>query len=315
MKQLYFYSHGVRCAAWHLPAATDALAGESGRPCVVMAHGFSGTKDTALLSFAEPFAAAGLDVLVFDYRGFGESEGVPRQDVSIGRQRQDYHAAIAAARHLPGVDPDRIVLWGTSYAGGHVIAVAARDQRIAAVISMNPAVDGLATLAHLVRTCGAGYLVRASTNAVRDMVGSALGRPSHMVPVVGKPGSHAVIATSGSAEAWLPLAGATWRNEVRGRHALGVAFNRPITKAGKLTCPILVQPGTDDRIAPAAAARKAARRAGYWAQLREYPADHLDFYDGPWQQRALADQLDFLKRDLAPVQGHQHGHPLETHSA
>ena len=73
MKQLYFYSHGVRCAAWHLPAETDALTGESGRPCVVMAHGFSGTKDTALLGFAGPFAAAGLDVLVFDYRGFGES--------------------------------------------------------------------------------------------------------------------------------------------------------------------------------------------------------------------------------------------------
>jgi len=311
MQQLYFYSHGVRCAAWHLPAATDALAGEAGRPCVVMAHGFSGTKDTALLGFAEPFAAAGLDVLVFDYRGFGESEGVPRQDVSISRQRQDYHAAIAAARHLPGVDPDRIVLWGTSYAGGHVIAVAARDQRIAAVISMNPAVDGRATLAHLVRNCGVGYLVRASVNALRDVLRAARGRPAHMVPVVGQPGSNAVIATSGSEEAWLPVAGPTWRNEVRGRHALGVAFNRPITKAGKLACPILVQPGTDDRIAPAAAARKAARRAGYWAQLREYPADHLDFYDGPWQQRVLADQLDFLQRDLAPAQGHR----SVTHSA
>lgn len=311
MKQLYFYSHGVRCAAWHLSAATDALAGESGRPCVVMAHGFSGTKDTALLGFAEPFAAAGLDVLVFDYRGFGESEGVPRQDVSISRQRQDYHAAIAAARHLPGVDPDRIVLWGTSYAGGHVIAVAARDQRIAAVISMNPAVDGRATLVHLVRNCGVGYLVRASVNALRDTLRAARGRPAHMVPVVGQPGSNAVIATSGSEEAWLPVAGPTWRNEVRGRHALGVAFNRPITKAGKLACPILVQPGTDDRIAPAAAARKAARRAGYWAQLREYPADHLDFYDGPWQQRVLADQLDFLQRDLAPAQGHR----SVTHSA
>lgn len=311
MKQLYFYSHGVRCAAWHLPAATDTLAGESGRPCVVMAHGFSGTKDTALLGFAEPFAAAGLDVLVFDYRGFGESEGVPRQDVSVSRQRQDYHAAIAAARHLPGVDPDRIVLWGTSYAGGHVIAVAARDQRVAAVISMNPAVDGRATLAHLVRNCGAGYLVRASVNALRDVLSAARGRPAHMVPVVGQPGSSAVIATSGSEEAWLPVAGPTWRNEVRGRHALGVAFNRPITKAGKLSCPILVQPGTDDRIAPAAAARKAARRAGYRAQLREYPADHLDFYDGPWQQRVLADQLDFLQRDLAPAQGRRHA----THSA
>jgi len=309
MKQLYFYSHGVRCAAWHLPATTDAFAGASGRPCVVMAHGFSGTKDTALLGFAEPFAAAGLDVLVFDYRGFGESEGTPRQDVSVRRQRQDYHAAIAAARHLPGVDPDRIVLWGTSYAGGHVIAVAARDQRIAAVISMNPAVDGVATLAHLRRTCGTGYLLRSTANAVRDVVGSALGRTAHMVPVVG--GTNAVIATSGSAEAWLPLAGSSWRNEVRGRHALGVAFNRPITKAGKLTCPILVQPGTDDRVAPAAAARKAARRAGYWAQLKEYDIDHLDFYDGPWLQRVLADQLDFLERDLAPAQGRLH----ETHSA
>ncbi|MHA7665520.1 alpha/beta hydrolase [Mycolicibacterium sp. HS_4_1] len=311
MKQLYFSSRGVRCAAWHLPAETDALTGESGRPCVVMAHGFSGTKDTALLGFAGPFAAAGLDVLMFDYRGFGESEGISRQEVSVSRQRQDYHAAVAAARHLPGVNPERIVLWGTSYAGGHVIAVAARDQRIAAVISMNPAVDGVATLAHLVRTCGAGYLVRATANAVRDVVGSTLGRPAHMVPVVGQPGSSAVIATSGSEEAWLPVAGATWRNEVRGRHALSAAFNRPIRKAGKLTCPILVQPGDDDRIAPPAAARKAARRAGYWAQLREYPADHLDFYNGPWQQRALADQLDFLKRDLAPTQGHLH----ETHSA
>lgn len=315
MKQLYFFSHGVRCAAWHLPAATDAMAGESGRPCVVMAHGFSGTKDTALLRFAEPFAEAGLDVLVFDYRGFGESEGVPRQDVSVRRQRQDYHAAIAAARHLPGVDPERIVLWGTSYAGGHVIAVAARDQRIAAVISMNPAVDGVATLTHLVRNCGVGYLTRASANAVRDVVGTAIGRPVHTVPVVGRPGSPAVICTSGSEEAWLPVAGPTWRNEVRGRHALGVAFNRPIRKAGKLTCPILVQPGTGDRIAPAAAARKAARRAGYWAQLREYPADHLDFYDGPWQPRVLADQLAFLKRDLAPAQGHQQGHRRQTHSA
>ena len=106
-------------------------------------------------------------------------------------------------------DPDRIVLWGTSYAGGHVIAVAARDQRIAAVISMNPAVDGVATLSHLRRTCGTGYLVRSSVNALRDVVASALRRPSHMVPVVGQPGSHAVIATSGSEEAWLPVAGRT----------------------------------------------------------------------------------------------------------
>lgn len=97
-----------------------------------MAHGFGGTRDTWLLGYAEAFADAGIDTLLFDYRGFGASEGTPRQDVSFRRQRQDYHAAIAAARQLPGVDPDRVIIWGTSYSGGHVLAVAVQDPRIAA---------------------------------------------------------------------------------------------------------------------------------------------------------------------------------------
>ena len=50
-------------------------------------------------------------MLAFDYRGFGASEGFPRQMVSIVEQVRDYQAAIAAAKKLPGVDPNRIVLW------------------------------------------------------------------------------------------------------------------------------------------------------------------------------------------------------------
>src|SRR5262245_33770695 len=80
-RNFYFTSHGVRCAAWHIPANTDALTGVAGRPCAVMAHGFSGTRDTGLLSFAELIADAGIDVVIFDYRGFGDSEGEPRQDI------------------------------------------------------------------------------------------------------------------------------------------------------------------------------------------------------------------------------------------
>ncbi|PQM45083.1 hypothetical protein C1Y40_04752 [Mycobacterium talmoniae] len=155
-KDLRFTSHGIWCAAWHLRASTDALTGPAGRPCVVMAHGFGGTRDTGLLAYAEPFADAGIDTLVFDYRGFGDSEGMPRQDVSVRRQRQDYHAAVAAARHLPGVDRDRIALWGYSYSGGHVIAVGAQDRRVAALVSMNPATDGCATLADIFRGGGPG---------------------------------------------------------------------------------------------------------------------------------------------------------------
>ena len=44
-------------------------------PCVVMAHGFSGTMDWILPDFAAVFAAAGFGALTFDYRHFGASEG------------------------------------------------------------------------------------------------------------------------------------------------------------------------------------------------------------------------------------------------
>ncbi|MBX9638901.1 MAG: alpha/beta hydrolase [Mycobacteriaceae bacterium] len=299
MKELTFPSHGVACAGWHLPARTDALADPAGRPCVVMAHGFGGTRDTGLISYAEGFADAGIDVLLFDYRSFGDSEGVPRQDVSFRRQRQDYHAAISAARHLPGVDPERIALWGTSYSGGHVIAAAAQDGRIAAVVSMTPATDGLAASVQSARYAGAGQILRTAGHGFRDLTRRITRRQPHHIPVVAQPGSVAIISTSGAYEAYTSIAGPTWRNEVGARTALEVTLNRSIAYAGRLGCPILVQAGTHDRVAPPAAARRAAKKAGALAELREYPVDHFDVYAGPWQQRMLRDQLGFLVRALA----------------
>ncbi|WP_435593371.1 alpha/beta hydrolase [Nocardia sp. bgisy118] len=295
--EISFTSHGVRCAAWHLTAGRDTAGG---RPCVVMAHGFGGTRDTGLLGYAESFADAGFDVLVFDYRGFGDSEGTPRQDVSVRRQREDYHAAIAAARHLPGVDPDRIALWGTSYSGGHAIAVAAQDRRIAAIISLTPATDGLATLAHLVRQGGVGRLARAAGHGLLDVARALVKLSPHHVPIVGQPGSAAMMSTPGAEEACLSMAGPTWRNEVCARTALEVGLNRPTTFARRVPCPMLMQVGTNDRVAPPDAARRTAAKAGQLAQLREYPVDHFDVYQGPFQQRVLADQLDFLTRVLDP---------------
>ncbi len=67
-----------------------------------MAHGFGGTKDSGLEPFANRFTAAGLDVLAFDYRGFGASDGQPRQSLSVRRQIEDYHAAVEAAKSLEG---------------------------------------------------------------------------------------------------------------------------------------------------------------------------------------------------------------------
>jgi pimeloyl-ACP methyl ester carboxylesterase len=308
MNDVTFDSDGTRCAGWHLPATTDLLTEPEGRPCVVMAHGFGGTRDTGLLGYAEGFVDVGLDVLLFDYRGFGDSAGSPRQRVSYRRQRADYHAAIAAARALPGVDPDRIVLWGTSYSGGHVVPVSVRDGRIAAVLSLTPAMDGLAALGAIVRRHPM-TLLRLVAHGLRDAVRAVLRREPHHLPIVGEPGSAAMISAPGAVEGYHALAGPTWRNEVCARVALTVAFNRPTRTAFRLHSPVLVQVGANDSVAPPAAARRAASKAGGYAEVRTYPVDHFDVYDGHWQQRILADQTDFLLRHLAAMES-----PLHTES-
>ncbi|MBD0084265.1 alpha/beta hydrolase, partial [Acinetobacter baumannii] len=78
MENIKFISKGITCSAWYIPATTDKYMNSRGRPCVVMANGFGGTKDTGLLNFAEPLSKAGFDTFIFDYRGFGESGGFPR---------------------------------------------------------------------------------------------------------------------------------------------------------------------------------------------------------------------------------------------
>ncbi len=133
-----FESDGTVCAAWlYRPD------GQGETPCVVLAHGFGAVRELRLDAYAERFAAAGLAALVFDYRHFGGSGGEPRQLIDVGWQLEDWRAAIAYARELDGIDSRRIALWGTSFSGGHVVAVAATDERIAAVVSQVPFTDGI----------------------------------------------------------------------------------------------------------------------------------------------------------------------------
>ena len=293
-----FPSHGETCAAWHLAGEGDAFAEERGRPCVVMAHGFGGTKDSGLLPFAESMAEAGLDALLFDYRCFGESSGEPRQLAQPSRHREDYAAAIEFARGLDGVDPDRIVLWGTSWSGGHIVYVAAEDPRIAAIISQTPDLDGFRALEQVRRYAGLRYQLRLGVAGLRDLIGSRLGRDPLMVAVVGRPGELAAMSSEESEPGMLGIAGPTWRNEVTARGASWEMFNRAITRIEKVRCPILIQIADRDSIAPAAASRAAAWRAKGHVEVREYPCTHYEIYTGEWSERAMTDQLHFLRRHL-----------------
>ncbi len=300
MTTVEFSSGGVRCEAIHLQGAgTDFLDEQGRRPCVVMAHGFAGTVDSGLVPFAERYAAAGLDALAFDYRHFGRSDGEPRQLLSIPRQQEDYLAAIAHARTLEGVNPERIVVWGSSFSGGHVVPVAVADGRVAAAISQVPGMDGLATLLKLVRYAGPAPLVRFTLAGLRDLASERRGGPPVMVPAVGPPGGFAAMTTPDAEPGYRAITGASWRNEVTARIGLYLAAYRPGRQAGRLPCPILIQIADRDSVVPAAAAQDAAWRATGRAEVRTYPIGHFDIYRGEPFERAVADQLHFMRRHLA----------------
>lgn len=124
-------------------------------PCLVMSHGFSALKEMDLDAFAEYFTAnLPISCLVFDNRGFGESdtkEGQPRQEIIPAQQTSDISDAITYAQSRADVDPDKIAIWGSSYSGGHVLWVGAVDRRVKAVLSQAPCVDGWANVHRLVR--------------------------------------------------------------------------------------------------------------------------------------------------------------------
>jgi pimeloyl-ACP methyl ester carboxylesterase len=294
-----FESGGETCAAWHFPAEGDVFASVEGRPCMVMAHGIGGTRDSGLEPFAEAFAEAGLDVLLFDYRNFGASTGEPRQLCWPPRHRDDYRAAVAFARGLDGVDPDRIVLWGTSWSGGHVVYVAADDPRIAAVISQTGDLDGLRTLREIARYADWGQLLRVNLEAVKDLVRIVRRQPPHTIPIVAKPGKVAAMASEDAEAGYLSIAGPSWRNEVTARAVFSESSNRAITRMDDLQCPILVQIADRDQVAPPQGGRAAAWRAKGRVEVREYPCTHFDIYLGEWRERSIADQLHFLRRHLS----------------
>src|SRR4051812_15371370 len=229
-----FQSAGTRCAAW-LYRPVESSGGPT--PCVVLAHGFSGVRDQRLDEFAERFAQAGLAALVFDYRYFGDSDGEPRQLLDIRRQLEDWRAAVAYARTLEGVDPARIAIWGSSFSGGHVMTLAARDPSLAAAVSQVAFADGLITLPSL----GIGQALRLTREGLRDKVAALRGRPPHMIAAVGPPGSNSVMNTPNAEPGMRALTppDSTWRNEVAARIALHVGSYRPARQAGKIRCPIL----------------------------------------------------------------------------
>ena len=156
-----------------------------------MAHGFAGTKDSGLQPFAEALAGgrprrAGLRLPRL--RRHRKAHRARR--FRCQRQIEDYRAAMAAAARLPGVDPNRIVLWGSSLSGGHVLRGRRRTRRRRRGGRHDAAGrTALAAGRHaLVTQHGASDGAPVDGAGVRSRIAGARGKPAVMMPVVSRPG-------------------------------------------------------------------------------------------------------------------------------
>lgn len=295
-----FSSGSDDCHAWlYLPGAASASGPV---PVIVMAHGFSGVKQMRLDAFAERFCAAGYACLVFDYRHFGESNGQPRELMDIGRQLEDWRNAVTFARSRPELDPERVIVWGTSFAGGHAIGTAAEDPRIAAAIAQCPFTDGTASILKIPPMTA----VKLMALGLRDVVAAWRGQEPVRVPVNGQPGQVAVMTAPDAVRGFDAIVEASGLTDVPqlvpARIALHVPLHIPGRRAKDVRCPILFAVCERDSVAPAWAAVKYAARAPR-GEIRLYDAGHFDIYLGTYFEQFLADQIDFLNTHVPVTAG------------
>lgn len=287
-----------------IPSGNDTLAAwlylperHNGRkpPVIVMAHGLGAVKEMRLDAYAERFVAAGYACLVFDYRHFGGSTGEPRQLLDIGRQLEDWEAAIAWARGCHDVDGSRVVLWGTSFGGGHAIWMAAEDGNVAAAIAQCPFTDGLASL----RTLNPVSAAKVSALALRDLAADVVGKDPVYVASAGPARSASLMNAWDCEPGYLALTpqARTFQNKVAARFALQIARHSPGRRAKEIEAPIYFALCRKDTVAPAKVSERHAEKAPH-GEVKVYPFGHFDIYLGEAFEQAMTDYLDFLRRHV-----------------
>ena len=124
---------GTRLVGWYLPPGWRRFGPAIGRgaasgapepglsPAVLWCHGNAGSINDHI-AFASDLPASGCGLLIFDYRGYGESGGAARQR---GKLIEDAHAAWATLAARPDVDPARMTLIGQSLGAAIATNVAA----------------------------------------------------------------------------------------------------------------------------------------------------------------------------------------------
>jgi len=265
-------------------------------PCIVMSNGFGGTKGLILENYAQRYIKEGFAVIAYDYRHFGESEGEPRQMFSRRSQIEDLKAVISYARNRKEIDPNKIALWGTSGSGGYGLIVAASDKKITCIVGQCPSLDSHADGELIFEREGITHILRLFMHAQRDKGRSRFNLSAHKIPIVGKPGTFAMLTAPGAFEGYSKLVSSGFKNEVCARALLESQELNPIDYAKDVKVPVLFQISGKDNLVSQISYKKTAKILGKYADVRVYPVGHFDIYIGENFEKAVFDQITFFKK-------------------
>ncbi|MGF1662752.1 MAG: alpha/beta hydrolase [Kineosporiaceae bacterium] len=292
-----FRSEGVVCRGWLF--TPEGAPPADGWPAVVTANAFSSVKEIHMSAVGERLAAAGIAVLVFDYRTLGASDGEPRQQIVPHDQLDDLRNAVSWIRARDDVDADRIGLWGVSLGGGHVLHLAAFDPRVRAVVAVLPAINQWRNfLSAMPREAFRGFLTM-----VTDARQAAYGTDDvAYLPLVAPPPDRALMPPE--AYAFYTQAQRTtapnWRNEVAVSSLEHFVAYDP-AGAVELISPsaLLLIAAAEDAVIPLSLIEDAYSRAGEPRRLLTLPCGHTDVYQvEPHRNRALAAAAEWFGSHL-----------------
>lgn len=288
-----FTSGKDTCSAWlYLPESSTPA------PILIMAHGLGGVKTMRLDAFAERFSEARYACLVFDYRFFADSGGEPRQLLDINEQLKDWKSAVEFIQNnndaeADNIDKSQIILWGTSFSGGHVLKTAAIVPGIAGVISQCPFTDGLASslALHPLSALKSGAL------AMTDLLSSPFRSEPVMIKLAAAKGQAGLMTADdviSGYEALKPESGDI-PDYVAARFALNIIQYYPGKSAKNIQVPTLLVACLKDTVAPVGKTLKYAKQLPD-GEVVELDAGHFDIYVGEWFEKNTAIQLDWLER-------------------
>jgi uncharacterized protein len=279
----------------------------SGTPIIIMTQGLTLLKEHYIPNWGRKFVEAGYSVLIYDHRGWGSSEGSPRNVVNPMQQAEDYHDAVLFARSLPEIDSSRIAIWGIGHSAGASTISVGDDPYIKAVILVMLFFSGAFDSTNWpARTMDRVYAERekliekpdAALEYVQVWDNSeeeAVGDRGNILIHGQVPWEFAHGARQLSDEAGTP-----WENRLSLQSLYHIAKTEPQDHIHKISPrPMLYLAATVDPISGPLELEKAAfERAKEPKRFVQLQSDHLANYKSPAFDVNVQVQIDFLNENL-----------------